>query len=130
MKKYLLLAFIICSATARAQKIDSIYINLYTDSLKKGTYNYINVDGLLHDGSYLPLDSSQIKFESAAGKFLGNSLWIDPNFAEKKVTVKVTLKQNPALHKEFDIWIKQKPDGPLRTVEEILSDMKKPKKKN
>ena len=130
MKKYLLLAFIICSAAVRAQKIDSIYINLYTDSLKKGTYNYINVDGLLHDGSYLPLDSTQIKFESAAGNFLGNSLWIDPNFSEKKVTVKVTLKQNPALHKEFDIWIKQKPDGPLRTVEEILSDMKKPKKKN
>ncbi len=130
MKKYLLLAFIICSAAARAQKVDSIYINLYTDSLKKGTYNYINVDGLLHDGSYLPLDSTQIKFESAAGKFLGNSLWIDPNFTAKKVTVKVTLKQNPALHKEFDIWIKQKPDGPLRTVEEILSDMKKPKKKN
>ena len=130
MKKYLLLAFIICSATARAQKVDNIYVNLYTDSLKKGTYNYINVDGLLHDGSYLPLDSTQIKFESAAGKFLGNSLWIDPNFTAKKVTVKVTLKQNPALHKEFDIWIKQKPDGPLRTVEEILSDMKKPKKKN
>lgn len=130
MKKYVTIIFLLFSGSIKAQKIEAIFVNLYTDSLKKGTYNYINVDGLLHDGSYLPLDSTQIKFESAAGKFLGNSLWIDPNFTAKKVTVKVTLKQNPALHKEFDIWIKQKPDGPLRTVEEILSDMKKPKKKN
>ena len=129
LKKYLLIAFIICSAAANAQKIDSIYINLYTDSLKKGTYNYINVDGLFSNGSYLPLDSTHIIFTASAGKFSGNSLWIDNNFTDEKVTIKVVLKQNPSLHKEFEMYIKRKQDGPLRTVNEILNEIKNPKKK-
>ena len=35
-----------------AQNLDSIFFNLYTDSLKKGTYNYINVDGQFTDGAF------------------------------------------------------------------------------
>ncbi|MEO6720710.1 MAG: hypothetical protein ABIN67_10090, partial [Ferruginibacter sp.] len=69
MKKLLLFLLIISGSIVKAQKIDSIYVNLYTDSLKKGTYNYINVDGRLSNGSYLPLDSSQIIFKASAGKF-------------------------------------------------------------
>lgn len=122
--KYLLLCFLInASLFSKAQKIDSIYVNLYTDSLKRGTYNYINVDGLLSNGRYLPLDSSQISFSASAGKFTGNSLWVDHGFAGDKITISVVLKTNPALHKEFDMYIKQKPDGPLKTEEEILRQM-------
>ena len=44
MKKIVLSTFILITTFAKAQKIESIHINLYTDSLKKGTYNYINVD--------------------------------------------------------------------------------------
>ncbi|MEP7165628.1 MAG: hypothetical protein ABI741_13085 [Ferruginibacter sp.] len=119
-KKYLLVIFLLSAFTSKAQKIDSIYINLYTDSLKKGTYNYINIDGRLSNGKYLPLDSNQIIFGSSYGKFYGNSLLIDKDCKEEKVNIKVTLRSNPALHKEFVMYIKKKEDGKLPTIEEVL----------
>ncbi len=108
MKYLLLLFFTATSFFVKAQKIDSIYVNLYTDSLKRGTYNYINVDGLLSNGKYLPLDSSHISFTASAGKFSGNSLWVEHGFTAEKITISVVLKTNPALHKEFDMYIKAK----------------------
>ena len=69
--------------------MESIYVNLYTDSLKKGTFNYINIDGKLSNGKYLPLDSTHLIFWASAGKFSGNSLWIDRNFTPQKVDIKV-----------------------------------------
>lgn len=123
MKKILLAFVLIQSFTATAQKIDSIYVHLYTDSLKKGTYNYINIDGLLSNGRYLPLDSSTIRFTASAGKFFGNSLLIDNNFTGDKVSIQAVLKSNPALHKEFVIYIKKKPDNEnLKTVDELLQN--------
>ncbi|MBS1512140.1 MAG: hypothetical protein JST86_14925 [Bacteroidetes bacterium] len=122
MKTFLLLLLTIFSFTVKAQHVDSIYVHLYTDSLKKGTYNYINIDGLLSNGRYLPLDSSQIQFSASAGKFYGNTLFIDKNFAEEKVNIKVVLKANPALYKEFVMYIKKKADDEnLKSVEEIMS---------
>jgi hypothetical protein len=115
---------------ARGQKIDSIYVHLYTDSLKKGTYNYINIDGLLSNGRYLPLDTTHVRFTATAGAFYGNNLLIDSGFAEDKITITVTLKQNPALTKTFDIYIKKKPDDELlKTTEEIINEMKDSRKK-
>ncbi|MEO6733873.1 MAG: hypothetical protein ABIN01_21795 [Ferruginibacter sp.] len=131
MKHFILVLFIFSfgAAKARAQKIDSIYVNLYTDSLKKGTFNYINIDGLLSNGNYLPLDSSDILFSASAGEFSGNSLWIEPHFKDEKVTIKATLRKNPSLFKQFDIYIKKKPDNEkLRTADEIINDMKNQRK--
>jgi hypothetical protein len=114
----------------KAQRVDSIYVNLYTDSLKKGTFNYINVDGLLHNGRYLPLDSTHLVFEVSAGRFNGNSLWIDKGFADEKVHIKVTLRSNKAIYKEFDIYVKKKPDDEqLKSAQEILNDMQQSGKK-
>ena len=127
MKKYLLGLFILCTLLAKAQKVESIYVNLYTDSLKKGTFNYINIDGKLSNGKYLPLDSTHLIFWASAGKFSGNSLWIDRDFTAQKVDVKVSLRDNPALVKEFTIFIKQKPDPALKTMDEIMN---KPKSRN
>ena len=45
-------------SAAGAQKVDSIYFHLYTDSLKKGQHNYINVDGKLSNGSWMPVNWS------------------------------------------------------------------------
>lgn len=110
--------------SANGQKIDSIYANLYTDSLKKGTYNYINIDARLSNGSYLPLDSSHLIFTSSAGRFSGNSLWIDPSFSGEKVNIKVVLRNNPSLSRQFDIYIKKLADNEkLKTADEILSEM-------
>ena len=121
------------SGFARAQKIENIFVNLYTDSLKKGTFNYINVDGQLSNGKYMPLDSSHIIFWATEGKFHGNSLWIDKDFKPDRVLIKVILKANPQLSKEFTMYIKKKPDEEkLKTEEELLHEMntKSKKKKN
>ncbi|MEO6705385.1 MAG: hypothetical protein ABIN04_06000 [Ginsengibacter sp.] len=72
MKIFLFLLFTGPVLFAKGQNIDSIYVHLYTDSLKKGTFNYINIDGKLSDGSYIPLDTSNIFFSSSDGKFYGN----------------------------------------------------------
>jgi hypothetical protein len=130
LKKVLLAILLITTAAAKAQKIDSIYINLYTDSLKKGTYNYINVDGLLSNGRYLPLDSTHIQFTASAGKFTGNSLLIDKDFTQEKITIKAVLKNNTAIAKEFVVYIKKKPDDEnLKTVNELLKETPNPKPK-
>lgn len=132
MKYFILLFIITCSNLAKAQKIDSIYVNLYTDSLKKGTFNYINIDGLLQNGKYTPLDSTSLHFSSSEGYFKGNSLWIDKDIKSDKISIKVLVKNNPSLNKAFDIYIKQLPDNErLKTAEEILSEIKQsPKRKH
>ena len=115
-----------------AQKIESIYFNLYTDSLKKGgIHNYINIDGKSADGKWQPLSSKEIQFSSSCGKFEGNDLILPDSPTQEKVTIRATLKSNPDIWKEVSIWIKKKNDNePLKTSEQILDEMKKDSKKN
>ena len=111
MKKSLLcLTYILAATFVKAQKVDSIYFHLYTDSLKKGTYNYINVDGKLSNGSWKPLTAKEIEFSSSACEFSGNELIIPADFKEEKITIKAVLKSNPSVSIERTIWIKRKPD--------------------
>lgn len=123
MRKSLVTLFILFSGipALRAQAVDSIYFHLYTDSLKKGVHNYINVDGKLSNGQWRPLTSKEVTFSSSYGVFDGNSLIIDSAFKGEKVIVKAVLKSNPALWREVTIYIK-KVDIPerLKTVDEIL----------
>jgi hypothetical protein len=115
----ILLVFIAMQASA--QKLDSIFFNLYTDSLKRGTYNYINVEGKYSDGTYLPLGDKELQFSSSSGSFSGNNLFIDSAVTDEKIRVKVVLKENPAVTKEMDIYIKKyEPNEKLPTKEEIL----------
>jgi len=126
MTRFLLIIFLFAFAETKAQKFESIHVDLYTDSLKKGTYNYINIDGRLPNGKYLPLDSNHLIFQSSYGKFYGNSLLIDRNCTVEKVTINVTMKNDPTLHKEFVMYIKKKEDNEkLPTSEEIIERMKK-----
>lgn len=121
--KKLLFFLLLFSTGAKAQKIDSIYVHLYTDSLKKGTYNYINIDGKLSNGRFIPLDTADIIFSSSKGKFYGNSLWIDPDFKNENVSIKAVLKSNPLIHKEFIMYIKKKPDDEkLKTLDELMNE--------
>ena len=122
MKTFLLIAPLLAAAfITNAQKVDSICFHLYTDSLKKGTYNYINVDGKLSNSKWLPLTEKEISLTASAGTFNGNSLFIDSNFSEEKVTVKVLLKANPAVSKEITIYIKKMVDNErLKTNEEVM----------
>jgi hypothetical protein len=114
----LLLVFVL---KASAQKIDSIYFNLYTDSLKKGTFNYINVEGRYTDGRYLPLGTKELTFTASAGSFSGNSLYIDTSFKEDKIIIQVVSLSEPLRTSEVTIYIKKTGNTEhLPTVEEIL----------
>jgi hypothetical protein len=125
LKFFLLFSLLIVSLKIKAQKVDSIYIDLYTDSLKKGTYNYINIDGKLPNGRFIPLDTTDIIFTASDGKFSGNTLWIDPDFSKEKVFIKVTLKSNPSMYKEFTLFIKKKPDDEkLKTLDDLMNETK------
>ena len=127
MRKVLVvLCFIITANAVSAQKVDSIYFHLYTDSLKKGFYNYINVDGKLSDGTWTPLDSTQVVFISDAGFFKGNDLFIDSSYKAETVRVKAVLKSNPSVHKEVVIHIRKRGfTEPLKTNEEIMDEIRR-----
>lgn len=126
MKFILITIFLfVAGKSAHSQTLDSIFFNLYTDSLKKGTYNYINVEGHFTDGTYLPLGDKEIKFSASGGKFKGNSLFIDSSFADDKVIIKAVLIRNPRLNKEVSVYIKTSPDDErLPTIDEVMKGKK------
>ncbi|MBC7851752.1 MAG: hypothetical protein H7Y31_18560 [Chitinophagaceae bacterium] len=132
MKPFLTLFFALSlTVTASSQKVDSLFFNLYTDSLKKGTHNYINVDGKLSNGQWLPLTGKELVFSSSYGKFDGNSLFVDTNFKGEKISVKVALKNDPSVTREITIFIKKYfPVERLKTVDEILGDPRRRNSRN
>ena len=132
LKTTILIAIVLgASFFAKAQKVDSLFFNLYTDSLKKGVHNYINVDGKLSNGQWLPLTDKEVLFSASAGLFEGNSLVIDTAFKGEKITVKVILRSNPTVWKETIIFIKKHnvPER-LKTVEEIMRQPTRKSKSN
>ena len=124
MKQFLLSAILILlTILTNAQKIDSIYFHLYTDSLKKGTHNYINVDGKTSDGKWKPLSAKEITFTSSYGTFEGNELVLPDPCSVDKLTIKAVLKSNPSTWKEITVWIKKKPDDEmLPTSDDVLKN--------
>lgn len=129
MKKIVLLLLVtIAVSPLFAQKVDSIYFHLYTDSLKKGQHNYINVDGKLTNGRWLPMTSKDVVFSCNEAQFQGNELIIPTDFKPEKVTIRVSLRSNPFMVIEKTIWIKTKPDGELPTREQISNNPQTPKK--
>ena len=129
MRKLLIILFISASFVAKAQKIESISFNLYTDSLKKGVYNYINVDGKLASGNYQPLTSTELVFASTAGKWDGNSLIIDSAFKQDSVEVTAWLKDRPEIKKKVIIYLKKITTEPLLKTEKQLLDEWKNKRR-
>ena len=134
MKKLtlLLVLAVLSSFAVKAQKIDGIYFNLYTDSLKKGVYNYINVDGKLANGTFLPLMTDEVVFSSSYGKWEGNSLVIDTSSKIDSVVITAALKNRPEVKKTVTIYVKKVEVIPvLKTEKELLEEWsKKGKKKN
>ena len=104
-----------------AQKIDSIFFHLYTDSLKKGTFNYISVDGKLSNGHWLPLTEKEITFAASAGTFDRNSLFVDSSFTGTLIYVSARLKADTTVLQQIQIPIKKLPDTErLKTSDEVL----------
>ncbi len=129
IKKLLLLFFgIICLQEGKAQNVQDFFFNLYTDSLKIGTFNYINVDALLTSGSYYPLDNKTVEFVSSAGTWDGNSLFLDTSFKADSVVITATLKKNKNLQKTVTIFIKKGESAyKVKTEKELLDEMNKRK---
>lgn len=125
------LALTIAVQSAYSQKVDSIYFHLYTDSLKKGFFNYINIDGKMSNGSWAPLDTTQVLLLSDGGYFKGNDLFIDSSYNEETVRVKAVLKSNPHIWKETVIHIRKRGfTEPLKTESEILDELRKKGKRS
>ncbi|MET0637552.1 MAG: hypothetical protein ABWZ25_16090 [Chitinophagaceae bacterium] len=97
----------------KTQQIDSIFFHLYTDSLKKGTHNYINVDGKLSGGRWLPLTSKELVFSANGFRFSGNELIVPVDCPEEKITVRAVLRSTPTVAIEQTIWIKRLPEPDL-----------------
>jgi len=122
------------AAHGKAQQIESIEFHLYTDSLKKGVYNYINVDGKMNDGSWRPLNSKLVQFTSNTGTWDGNSLIIDSSYSKDSVVVTAMLKENKTMQRTITVYMKKNLTDPkLKTEEELLNEWdrsSKRKKKN
>ena len=108
---FIILLLFIVSKVSVAQKVDSIFFHLYTDSLKKGTYNYINVDGKTDNGNWIPLSEQQLNFTCSAGRFEGNNLVLDKDFRQDSVIVTAGLKSNSMLKKSVTIYVKKAEDN-------------------
>jgi hypothetical protein len=127
----LIIAFNCCiSVASQGQKVEDIEFHLYTDSLKKGVHNYINVDGRFSDGRYLPLTDSDVTFSANTGKWDGNSLIIDSSYNKDSVVVTVALKQNPQVVKTITIYMKKNQQNEkLKTEDELYNEWQGKKKK-
>ena len=126
MNRFIFMLGCLSSVGIQAQRIDSIYFHLYTNSLKKGVHNYINVDGKLANGKYLPLNSRQIKFRSNTGKWEGNDLIIDVAYAGDSVLVEAVLIERQDIFKRITIYIKKKPDDAVLPYPEEILKKEKP----
>lgn len=126
MKKLFIIFFVLSAFRSKAQKVESIWFNLYTDSLKKGVYNYINVDGKLNNGTYQPLMSNEVTFTSSTGRWDGNSLIIDSAFKQDSVVITACLKEHPEIKKKVTIYLKKNvTEPPLKTEKELLEEWRK-----
>jgi hypothetical protein len=129
MKRFLLIPFLAITSFLKAQQIENIYFHLYTDSLKLGMHNYINVDGKLSNGQYIPLTDKEVIFKSNTGRWQGNDLILDSSYRFDSVSIKATLKNNNALSKSIVIYIKKSSyEGKLASEDDILIDQPKKKK--
>jgi hypothetical protein len=129
MKRFLLIPLLAITSFLKAQQIENIYFHLYTDSLKLGRHNYINVDGKLSNGQYVPLTDKEVIFKSNTGTWQGNDLILDSSYRFDSVSIKATLKNNNAISKSIVIYIKKSSyEGKLASEDDILIDQPKKKK--
>lgn len=122
-KLFSFLLMLVFGTHLQAQKVEQIVFNLYTDSLKKGFYNYISVDGRYADGRWLPLDTTDVRFTANTGYFKGNDLFIDSAYRADSVVVEAALRSNTGVRKQIIIYIRKRGfNEPLKTAEEILNE--------
>lgn len=104
---FLICMLLLVGFVSSAQVPDSIWFDLYTDSLKKGSWNYINVVGRFAGGKVLPVSSARLRLQASVGKVENGSIWIDWKESADSVNIYVQLIKQPSLQKAVTIWIKK-----------------------
>ena len=126
-KKRIFYSFLLLvSVNANAQKIEKVFFNLYTDSLKLNQFNYINIDAKLSNGSYKPLTSNELHLSSNTGIWNGNSLYVDSSYKKDSVVISYTLKDNKLIAGSITIYIKKvEVQEKIKTEKEYLGELKR-----
>lgn len=106
--RFILFCILMLAAlVSMAQAPDSIWFDLYADSLKKGSWNYINVVGRFSGGKIFPVSSAGLRLQASVGKVEDGSIWIDWKESADSVHVDVQLIKHPSMQKSITIWIKK-----------------------
>ena len=115
-------------ATLQLPYVTGIRFNHYADSLKRGIHFYLNVEARFNTGKIYPLDTSSIRFETSAGKLLGQDLLLPEGDTTRFITVKAISKTNPKLRINSTIPVKQKPDDDSMIINDERDVMKRKKR--
>lgn len=110
--------------------IIGIRFNHYADSLKRDIHFYLNVEGRFSSGKVFPLDTSAIRFETSAGKLLGQDLLLEKNDTVRLITVKAYYKADPSLQAQSVVPVKQKPDDESMIINDEKELFRKKKRRN
>ncbi|WP_295118718.1 hypothetical protein [uncultured Chitinophaga sp.] len=112
--------------------LTGIRFKQYTDSLKRGEYFYVNVEGIYSSGRILPLDTSRIRFTVNGAELHGQDLLLDRNDTmTKEIKVEAVYRLNSDMKINCIIPVKQGPDDPsllIKDVNEVLQPSRKKKK--
>ena len=110
MKRFLFLIICFAAFNASAQKVDSMFFNLYTDSIKTILNYYVNVEGEYSNGRFLPMDTGVIRIIADHGAMSGNE-WIAPKEIDfEKVTFHAIAKEDPRINDRVTVWLKRAKD--------------------
>lgn len=95
------------ASTPGEPRLVRIYFNPYADSIKTVLNYYVNVEGEYSDGSFLPLDSSEMILTCDQGRLAGNE-WVIPKMLDfQKVTFTVMARENPRLRDTITLWLQK-----------------------
>jgi hypothetical protein len=95
------------SSARGGPRLRRIYFNPYTDSIKTVLNYYVNVEGEFTDGSYLPLDTTDIFLRCDHGTLAGNE-WIIPKKIDfQKVTFIAEARADSRLRDTVTLWIQK-----------------------
>lgn len=126
LKVFLPLFLLLFFNKTNGQQIVDIRFNLYADSVKTTIDNYINVEGLLSSGHYIPLTQKEINFVSDFGKWKGNCLLVDQKDNLDKIKITATLKTNPQLKKSTVVYVQKYDDpGVYMTEQDYMDQLRK-----
>ncbi len=111
---------------ANSQQIVDIRFNLYADSVKTTIDNYINVEGKLSNGRYIPLTEKEISFSSDYGRWKGNCLLIDKKDNLNAIKITASLKSNPEIQKSTTVYVQKYDDpGYYLTEQDYMNQLRK-----